>query len=321
MSAPRGCTMEHLGAYAVDLRETNRNIRVTDCVFRDLGSGALKCHYEGKRKPLADGVVFADNTVQSYGVLYKAACAVLLTEVRYGEVLRNDISDGEYTAVSVGWTWGYDSAPYRNNRISGNHIYRIGKGNVNDMGAVYMLGMQPYTEISRNRIHDIRAAEDVGCWGIYLDEGSSGITVSDNAVWNVTSEAMHIHYGRDNIVTRNIFAFCSGPLLSCTRAEEHVQLYVFRNVFVNPNGKMCRMREGFCSLVSDGNVFWADGAEPRFSHMAYLPNEQWISLDDWRKEQNNDRLSVSSDPMLSYDGQNTLTMQEGSPYRYLLQNE
>ena len=289
------CGFEHLGAYGVDIVGVAQDIFVEHCAFTDMGSGALKTQHDDEHGVHMTGIRFADNTVNGYGTAYHAACAVLLAQAAGGTVENNDISDGEYTAISCGWTWGYENIGYYGNRICGNHLYNIGKNRLDDMGAIYTLGVQPFTVISGNHIHDVISSSPV-CFGIYLDEGSSCMTVEGNLVYRVSGDAIRIHYGRDNIVRHNICASCKGALLNCSRKEEHVQIYAMENVFFNENQKMIRIPAGTPSLVSNGNLFFADGKTPLFSRTAFQPEETFFPMEEWIGGTGNDTLSTVEDP-------------------------
>ena len=118
-----------------------------------------------------------------------------------------------------------------------------------DMGGIYLLGKQRGTLIADNRIHDV-VSRDYGAWGIYLDEGSSYVTVEKNAVYNTQNECFHIHYGTGNVVRNNVFYGVSAPCVYTSRHELHDQIQFERNIFVTNGSQIYSHRDGAPDLES-----------------------------------------------------------------------
>lgn len=243
------CTVADVDGYAIYMRDGTRDCVVDRCRLVRLGAGGVRlgCDIIGwrnreKKSGTPDGacsvcdprIRVSGNTVSNceigdYGRFFKSACGVLITHAEHSHVVHNEIHDGYYTGVSCGWVWGYAPSVSFHNEISFNHIHDIGKGLLSDMGAIYTLGLSTGTVVRNNVIHDIDA-RDYGGWGLYNDEGSTGILLENNVVYRTKFACYHMHYGRDCIVRNNIFGGGRLDQVARTRPEKHISFMFYNNI-------------------------------------------------------------------------------------------
>ena len=216
-----------------------------------------------------------DNEIRSFGRVFSSAVGIFVRHAFGNTIAHNHVHDGFYTGISVGWVWGYGPSVTRDNRIEKNHIHDIGQGLLSDMGGIYTLGSQPGSVIRGNLIHDVRSA-GYGGWGIYPDEGSTHVVIEDNVVYRTSSQAFHQHYGNENTVRNNVFAFGGQGMIALSRAPGHAggkgrySATFERNVIVS-DGRPIYVagttdeagRAESHPFVSDLNVIWdVSGAVP-----------------------------------------------------------
>jgi len=126
----------------------------------------------------------------------------------YCAIENNVIHDGNYSGISVGWKWDYSYHITHDISIKNNLVYDIGQGVLSDLGGIYTLGTQPGTVIENNVIHDVTAHYENGTtygFGIYLDQGSSYMTVKSNLVYNCSETGYFLHMGKDIDAVNNIY--------------------------------------------------------------------------------------------------------------------
>jgi Right handed beta helix region len=105
------------------------------------------------------------------------------------KIARNEIFDMPYTGISLGWGWTKEKTNLKNNLVSQNKIYDVMKL-LNDGAGIYTLSKQPGTVIEKNWIRGIQRSKWTHVYpmaGIYLDNGSSGMKVTDNVLQGSTA--------------------------------------------------------------------------------------------------------------------------------------
>lgn len=257
------CTVRRVGGYAIEVGRGCKGIRIEKCRLYDLGAGGVKVGEQNLPDSELERVEFIDvveNEIRECGRVFYSAVGVWVGQARFVRVLKNKISNLYYTGVSVGWTWGYGESFACCNVVEGNVIHDVGLGLLSDMGGIYTLGVQPGTVIRGNVVYNVNAYQ-YGGWGIYLDEGSSYITVEGNFVYDTSHGGFHQHYGRLNVVRDNVFAFGREGNVILSKGEEGYTAFIFERNIVLSNGSPI-FKGGYAqrftsrNIVSNRNVLW-----------------------------------------------------------------
>jgi parallel beta-helix repeat protein len=303
------CLFVHLGRYGVQLGQGCKNNRIVGNEMTDLGAGGVKVGEPAIRDSEAEqtgGNVVSDNHIHNIGIVYPTAIGVWVGQSGGNRIAHNQIHDTYYSAISVGWTWGYGRTLARDNVIEYNHCHDLGRGLLSDMGGIYTLGVQPGTVIRNNVFHDV-TSHDYGGWGIYPDEGSSNLLIENNVVFRTKSGGFHQHYGRDNLVRNNIFALAFGNQgqVIRTRREDHKSFTFERNIVYWKDGPLLGSNwEGDETYVIDRNLYWKAGGQPF--------DFKGSSLEEWRKR-GHDLNSVIADPLFVNPEKGDFRLKPGSP--------
>ena len=267
------CDIAHVGGYGLWFRESVRESTVINSRFTDLGGGGVKIGLPTQlpNDAAATGAIkVMANTVKDTGKVFPGAIGIWVGQSFDNEITRNLIANTSYTGISVGWRWGQGPASSGRNRIEQNLLVNIGMGQLSDLGAIYTLGESPGTTIIGNVVQEVRAytGYGAGAWGIYNDEGSSNLRVEHNVVLGTTSGGYHLHYGRDNLVQANVFAFgdeaevrlpIDGKGSKGLRFAENMLLPNAAQTFTAPNP------ETPTAVTFSGNVITAKAGRPASS--------------------------------------------------------
>lgn len=271
------CTISHVGTYGVALQAGCRENTVSGCSLTDLGAGGIKI---GEKTIAVDslhatsGNIIVDNLLSEGGKHFHSAIGVWIGQSPGNSLIHNQIRDFYYTGISIGWTWGYGPADAARNLVLLNHIHHIGilrDGDgpiLSDLGGIYTLGFHRGTLIRQNVFHDI-AARVYGGWGIYFDEGTTGIVAEGNLVYRTLHGGFHQHYGRDNIVRNNVFAFGHEYQVRRTRPEPHTSFAFENNIVYWKKSKLFHLNIQDGRPVFDRNIYWAVDSEVRPDSLSF----------------------------------------------------
>lgn len=320
------CTIRHVNNYGIWLREGSQYNIIRQCHLYDLGAGGVKIG-ETNSAETADVSSMSTpdsnrlyqyenlgnthvgyNTVENCyihegGLFLRAGIGVWIGRSSYNKVSHNEISDFRYTGVSVGWCWGYDPSSAHHNLIEFNHIHNIGKGQLSDMGGIYTLGVSPGTVLRNNHIHDI-VCREYGGWGLYTDEGSSFILLENNIVHHTHTGGFHQHYGRENRVENNIFAFSAKEQIIRSREEEHISFFFTQNIVYFDNGLLLGGNWNNKMWKMDRNCYWdCSGKDFLFSGKSL---KEWQALGF-------DQNSIVEDPKFVDAMKGDFRLKEDSP--------
>ncbi len=267
----RNCTIEdtsigHVGNYGVWFRQGSQNNKLSRSEVFDLGGGGVRLGESGS--PTSDNEVAGNNTVDNCfvhdgGRIFRGGIGVWVGRTSNNAITHNEVCDFRYSGMSIGWSWGYDVSSANHNRVEFNHIHDIGKAQLSDLGGIYTLGDSPGTVLRNNYIHDVIANPEVSCgWGLYTDEGSTGILLENNVIINTSHGGFHQHYGKENRVVNNIFALAHKEQIIRSRQEEHLSFFFEHNIVYYNNGRLLGSNWGNGRYVMDYNLYWDTSGQP-----------------------------------------------------------
>ncbi|MCX5425549.1 RICIN domain-containing protein [Streptomyces sp. NBC_00078] len=198
-----GNTFTQMGATALDLSHGVHDSAVTGNLVSDIaGNGIMvgkfsdpTVEYHSVYNPptsppgedareVVKNVTVKNNLITRIGQDYLGTAGINAGFVNSTTIEHNDISDTPWAGISLGWGWQSAANAEGNNSISFNRIGNV-INRLCDTAGIYHLSNDPGTVINGNYVHDVvrtPAACASAVSGLYMDEGSDNMTVSNNVL-------------------------------------------------------------------------------------------------------------------------------------------
>jgi glycosyl hydrolase family 141 len=190
------CRFQRLASAGLDLVSGTHDDVIEGCVFRDVGGNGIQLgkfsdpgiethvpYNPAEERDICTRELIANNVVTDCANEDWGCVGIVAGYGREIAIEHNEVFNVSYTGISVGWGWNKATNCMSRNRVFANHVHHVAT-RMCDTAGIYTLSAQPGTIISENSIHDLHMSRYVfnpNHWFyIYLDEGSSYITVRDN---------------------------------------------------------------------------------------------------------------------------------------------
>jgi hypothetical protein len=304
--------VSHTGSYGIWVKEGTTNINIINSLVTDTGAGGIRIGQTILPVPTpTSSVNIISNEVSYGGNVFPSGVGVISHRASDIVIADNLIHHHRYTGVSVGWQWGYAPSETSNVLVQGNYIHDTGRHILCDQGGIYTLGVQPGTVITNNVVKNVFSYAQA-MWGIYLDEGSSQLVISNNVVYNIGWASMFQHYGANNTIINNVFARASlnppprrgDPTadgdVHIARTENHRSWTYTRNIvydtYQGSSHSAFKYDQPNIRISFSNNLYYNTYNTP----LLFGYQSHQLSFSDWQKT-GQDNGSVIADPLFAGD--------------------
>ncbi len=163
-----------------------------------VGGVQTNAHHPSDPAMTDQNITLTNNMINGVAEDYRDMAGILSTYVTHADIEHNEVTNLGYDGIDVGWGWGMNDAggsqdyanrgtynyqpryttptTLKNTVVSGNKVHGT-KKIFHDGGSIYNLSANPGGVIDDNYIYDNQHTV-----GLYLDEGSRYLTLSNNVV-------------------------------------------------------------------------------------------------------------------------------------------
>jgi hypothetical protein len=129
-----------------------------------------------------------------------------------------------------------------------------------------------------------------------------------NVTYDTTDGGFHQHYGKDNVIRNNVFAFSEEYQVKRSRAEKHLSFTFAKNIIVFDRGTLLgsNWTGTTANFLNKANLYWDYSARP------VTFTDQKLSLADWQKKGQDVGSSVA-DPLFVDPAKRDFRLRPGSP--------
>jgi parallel beta-helix repeat protein len=319
------CRFERLGGYAVKLTAGSHHVEFTGNTVEYCGQGGVLMAGNTADQPHHNLV--AGNRMRHLGLVYAHVAAVYCVTASDNRILNNTISDVSRYGIAMKCFSG--EACSLRNLVEFNDIRRSNL-QTNDTGAIEMLGraqIDTHNVVRHNLVLDVvgvgtdrdgRVESPYFNWGIYLDDYTSGATVTGNIVARTANGGLCVHGGRNNLFANNVFVDAGKEQIRLQPRDEFMKNNRFvQNIIAygNPEADLIySWQRGSATFAEwDRNLYWCRGGDLAQGRARITPAGTYAQ---WRAA-GHDEHTIIADPRFVDPARDDYRLRDDSPARSL----
>lgn len=181
----KSCQFKNLGTSGIRLHSGCKDNMIFNCQFENISGTAISIStpsYTSLQNITAQNLVennwVYNNIIRNVGVEYEGSVGIMLGNGTRFYITNNDISDVNYSGISLGWAWNNSITITENSVIAYNRVDNVMK-TLNDGGGIYTSSNMPGTHIRNNYISNVH-----NNYALYPDGGTSNVNWNNNVIKN-----------------------------------------------------------------------------------------------------------------------------------------